>query len=84
MKYIELDVRTTLIVHGYDDNNDEIVQEVGEQDYMTKLIPLERILSLSENYLLVAGSHGRVMYWEYRGTMAEVKRRLESAGLVIL
>lgn len=81
MKFLELDVRTALVVHGYDENNREVVEKIEEPAFMTKLIAIERIQSISERYVLVTGSHGRIMYWEYRGTMDELRARLAEAGL---
>lgn len=37
----------------------------------------------SEQYLLVTGSHGRIMYWEYRGSMDELRGRLAEAELML-
>ncbi len=83
MAFIELDVRTAMVVHGFDANNREIVERSEEQSYVSKLVAISRIQSISEDYVLVTGSHGRVMYWEYRGTMAELTTRLQAAGLVV-
>ena len=83
MRFLELDVRTARIVHGYDEHNREIVEEVNDPEYMTKLITVERIQSISEQYVLVTGSHGRIMYWEYRDSMAALRDRLEKAGLIL-
>ncbi|QIL90535.1 hypothetical protein GNX18_12775 [Microbulbifer sp. SH-1] len=83
MKFLELEVRTALVVHGYDENNREIVEKVDEPEFMTKLIAPTRIQSISEQYLLVTGSHGRIMYWEYRGSMDELRGRLAEAGLML-
>ena len=83
MKFISLRVRNALVMHGYADDNSEIVEEVRDQQFMEKLIAVERIQSVSENYLLVTSSHGRVLYWEYEGDLASVKARLAAAGLVI-
>lgn len=83
MKFLELDVRTALVVHGYDENDREVVEKVDEPEFMTKLIAIERIQSISEQYVLVTGSHGRIMYWEYRGTMGELRARLAEAGLML-
>ncbi|MCA0899851.1 MULTISPECIES: hypothetical protein [Microbulbifer] len=83
MKFLELDVRTALVVHGYDENNQEIIEQVNEASFMTKLIAIERIQSISEQYILVTGSHGRIMYWEYRDAMEQLRGRLAEAGLVI-
>ena len=84
MKYLEIEVKTAFTVHGFDENNQEIVETVNEADYMKKLVSIERIQSISEQYLLVTSSHGRVMYWEYKGTMAELTDRLIAGGSQIL
>ena len=83
MKFISLRVRTGLLVHGYTDDNQEIVQEFHDEPFVEKLIAVDRIQSATEKYLLVTSSHGRVMYWEYEGTLAEVTARLAAAGLVV-
>ncbi|TLM74308.1 hypothetical protein ACONUD_16885 [Microbulbifer harenosus] len=83
MKFLELEVRTALVVHGYDENNREIVEKVDEPEFKTKLIAPTRIQSISEQYLLVTGSNGRIMYWEYRGSMDELHGRLAEAGLML-
>ncbi len=84
MKYLEIAVRTAFIVHGFDQDNCEIVESVAEVDFVEKLVAVERIQSISEQYLLVTSSHGRVMYWEYKGTMAQLKERLRDGGVDIL
>ena len=76
--FIELEVKTAFIIHGYDSKNNEIKEIVNEVDFMKKIIAIERIKSISENYLLVTSSHDRIMYWEYRGNMDLVKEKLIS------
>jgi len=83
MKFISLRVRNALVMHGYTDDNQEIVEEVHGEDFVEKLIAIERIQSVSEKYILVTSSHGRVLYWEYEGDLATVKSRLANAGLVV-
>ena len=83
MKFLELEVRTALVVHGYNDNNRELTEAVNEQTFTTKFIAIERIQSISEQYVLVTGSHDRLMYWEYRGSMEELRGRLAEAGLML-
>ncbi len=83
MSYIELHVRTAMIVHGFDDENREIVEEVQETEYVRKIIALERIQSISQQYLLVTSSHGRVMYWEYEETLDDVKSKLNKHGFLL-
>ena len=43
---------------------------------------LERIQSVSEKYVLVTSSHGRVVHWEYEGGLVALKARLRAAGLL--
>jgi hypothetical protein len=83
MKYLSVSVRTALVVHGYDADNQEIVEEVNEAQFADKLVLIDRIQSVSEKYLLVTSSHGRVMYWEYQGGLAVMRARLAEAGLLI-
>ena len=83
MKFIEIEVRTKYIVHGYDSNNMEIEEEVNEEEFVKKLLLISRIQSVSEQYLLVTSSHDRIMYWEYKGTMQQVKEKLVSNDLLI-
>lgn len=83
MKFIELEVKTAFIVHGYDENNQEIREEVIDGKFETKLIAIDRIQSIGEEYLLVSSSHSRMMYWEYNYTMGELNEKLKLSGLII-
>ncbi|UYG09174.1 hypothetical protein [Halomonas sp. M4R1S46] len=83
MQYIDLEVRTAVIVHGFDDQNREITEQVDAPDFMRKLVAIDRILSISERYLLVSSSHDRVMYWEYKGSLDDILQRLDRAGLML-
>lgn len=82
MSFIRLKVRAAFMVHGYDADNREIVEQIGEERFVEKLLRIERIQSISEKYLLVSASHGRVAYWEYEGGLTALRRRLEQAGLL--
>ena len=81
--FIELEVKTAIIVHGYDAQNKEIQEIFNEVDFMKKIISIERIKSISEKYLLVTSSHDRLMYWEYKETMEEVKQKLINIAIPI-
>ncbi|MCW3480977.1 hypothetical protein OL229_15620 [Neisseriaceae bacterium JH1-16] len=83
MTYLSVSVRTALIVHGYDEDHQEIVEEVNETQFVDKLVLVDRIQSISAKYLLVTGSHGRVMYWEYQGGLPALRTKLAEAGLLI-
>ena len=83
MRFISLRVRNALVLHGYRDDQTEIIETVTDQPFVEKLIAIERIQSVTEQYLLVSSSHGRQLYWEYEGDLASVTARLAKAGLVI-
>lgn len=83
MRFISVRVRNAIVMHGYAADNSEIVQEVTGEEFAEKLIAIERIQSVSEKYILVSSSHGRVLYWEYEGNLASIKERLARAGLVV-
>jgi hypothetical protein len=83
MSFISLRVRTAVVVHGYDSENKEVTEEPHDEEFTEKLIALSRIQSISERYVLVTSSHGRVMYWEYEGGMSTLKERLNKAGFLI-
>ncbi len=83
MKFILLKVRTARVVHGYDADNRELIEEVPDAPWSDKLVALDRLLSATERYLLVSGSHGRVMYWEYEGGLDWISRCLAEQGLAL-
>jgi hypothetical protein len=71
--FIKITTSNYLIVHGYDADNKEIVESVKVEKPMEKIVAVSRIQSLSEQYVLVTGSHGRLMYWEYLEDYEELK-----------
>lgn len=83
MKFIPLRVRAATIVHGYDDAHHEITESCECAEWQDKLLAIARLLSATERRLLVAGSHGRVMYWEYEGGLTALTKRLADAGLAL-
>ena len=56
---------------------------LNEADFMKKIVAIDRIQSISEKYILVKSSHDRIMYWEYKETMEELKQRMLDAGITI-
>jgi tricorn protease-like protein len=83
MRFISVSVRNALVMHGYDADNVEVIETVEGESFAEKLIAVDRIQSVSEKYILVSSSHGRVMYWEYEDGFAKVVERLSRAGLVV-
>jgi hypothetical protein len=80
--FVELLVSDQIIWHGYDDQNEEILQEVTEQPTTSKIVALSRIQSISENYVLVSMGFGRFAYWKYHDGYEQLKTRLQKSGLL--
>ncbi|WP_335992301.1 hypothetical protein [Pseudoalteromonas sp. CH_XMU1449-3] len=49
MQYLDVNVKTAIIVHGYDENNNEIAKAVNEEQYVAKLVAVEKLRSVSGN-----------------------------------
>lgn len=82
-KFIRITTGHYLIVHGYDAENREILEKVQVGTPMVKLVALERILSVSDKYILVTGAFNRQMYWEYEESFEEIAALLSAHGLLI-
>jgi len=75
-KFIELNLGSHIVVHGFDDTNTEITQEVKEEGFSKKIIAITRIKSISEKYILTDYADGRWIYWEYEEDYEELKKKL--------
>jgi hypothetical protein len=76
MKYIELELGSHEILHGFDFNNKEIIEKVDVNEFTKKLVAIDQIKSISENAILCDYAFGRIIYWSYKGSMADIKRKL--------
>lgn len=83
MKFISLRVQPARTYHGYTDDNQLIVDDVADAEFVEKVIAIDRILSITEDYVFITTTHGRVQTWSYEGSLALVKDRLAVAGLLI-
>lgn len=75
-RFIELKLASHQIVHGFDDQNKEIIEEVIIDGFNRKLINMDRIKSVSEKFILTDYAHGRWIYWEYEGDTNEIQQQL--------
>ncbi len=76
IKFIELTLKNHTIVHGFDARNQEITEEVQVSEASKKLVAIDRVLSVSEKYILITYAYDRIIYWEYEEEYAQVKRML--------
>ncbi|GGX14514.1 hypothetical protein [Aquimarina muelleri] len=77
MKFIELTLKNHTILHGFDARNKEITEDVEVQEASKKLVAIDRILSLSEKFILIEYAYNRIIYWEYMEDYKSVKAILD-------
>ncbi|WP_439487384.1 hypothetical protein [Algoriphagus sp.] len=77
--YVELIVGSHQILHGFDVDNKEIIEEVAVDTPAKKLVAIDRILSVSEKFILTTYAFGRIVYWEYEGGYEAIKEKLQQA-----
>ncbi len=65
-------------MHGFDKDNKEIIETVTVDGWSKKLVNVDRILSVSEKFVLTSYADGRIIYWEYKEGFKSLKRRLKS------
>lgn len=75
-KFIELTFGNYIIVHGYDESNKEIAEELKVEIPSKKVIAISRIKSISKKYVLTDYIDGRWIYWEYEEDYEFVKNLL--------
>ncbi len=73
MKFIELTLGSYIISHGYDDKNKEILEHVHSETFSKKMVPVSRIKSVSEKYILTDYVGDRWVYWEYEESFNYLK-----------
>ena len=74
--FIELTLGSYIISHGYNSKNKEMMEPITSDNFSKKLIPVSRIKSISEKYILTDYVDGRWIYWEYEEDYNEVKKLL--------
>jgi len=76
MEFIELTLKNHQILHGFDAENKEIIEEVELRNWQKKLVAVDRILSVSENFILIKYAYDRIVYWEYKEDYDTLKSML--------
>ncbi|AXP81216.1 hypothetical protein CJ739_2135 [Mariniflexile rhizosphaerae] len=77
-KFIELTLGSYIISHGYNAKNKEMMEPIPSENFVKKLVPISRIKSVSEKYILTDYVDGRWIYWEYEEDYNELKKILVS------
>jgi len=77
-EFIELELGSHVIVHGFDDNNQEITEEVKVNCFSKKVVSINRIKSISEKFILTDYAHERWIYWQYKDDYQMLKERLKT------
>lgn len=76
IEFIELTLGSHKIVHGYNQNNEEVIEEVTIENFSKKMVAISRIKSVSEKYILTDYVDGRWIYWEYKEDFETIKNKL--------
>jgi len=77
-EFLRIKVRNYKIVHGFDQFNQEVVELSGPQEWVDKIIAINRIQSITECYIRMHYSHERIIYWEYKGGLEWIESKLRS------
>lgn len=83
MKYITARVRPHQVYHGYDLERKAVIDDLANEEFVEKVIKIDRILSFTEEYLFIECPHKTVQTWEYEGTLEDIKKRLRGANILI-
>jgi hypothetical protein len=75
-EFIELTLGSYIISHGYDAKNKEMMEPISSGVFAKKIIPISRIKSVSEKYILTDYIDGRWIYWEYQEDYEIIKKLL--------
>ena len=75
-KFIELTLGSYIISHGYNEKHKEMMEHISSDTFSKKLLPVSRIKSISEKYILTNYVDGRWIYWEYEEDYSHVKKLL--------
>jgi hypothetical protein len=80
--YITARIRAVKIYHGYDEDLNPVITDHPPRDFVEKVIKLDRILSFTEDYIFIECPHDTVQTWEYEGSLADIKKKLQDAKLL--
>lgn len=81
IKFIRVTTGNFIMVHGFDAQNQQIEEEV-QATPTEKLIAIDRILSISEKYILTRYTDDRLIYYEYEGKMEDIAHQLMRGQLL--
>ncbi|RRH76223.1 hypothetical protein [Falsigemmobacter faecalis] len=81
--YFTARIRCRAILIGYDAEGNRISRDPGKEDFVEKVIKLDRILSFTEDHLFVACPHDTVEVWDYEGGLETVKKYLTARDLLV-
>lgn len=84
MAFIAVSIRATKVYHGYDSAKQLIIDELPVVPFVEKLIKVDRILSVTEDYIFIECPHDTVQTWEYEGSLANIMTKLNAAGALAM
>ena len=83
MQYITARIRANKVFHGYDSERKIVTDPISSEEFVEKVIKIDRILSFTEKYIFIECPHNTVQTWEYEGSLADIKDKLRANSLLI-
>lgn len=83
MKYISARIRPDRVFHGYDAERQLVTDKMPNEHFVEKVIKVDRILSITAEYIFIECPHDTVQTWAYEGGFDAMKARLQTAGVLI-
>jgi hypothetical protein len=71
------------VFHGYDADRNIVTSDLAKNEFVEKVIKIDRILSFTENYIFIECPHDTVQTWEYEGSLSDMKERLRLANALV-
>jgi len=81
MAYVTAEIRASKVYHGYGEDRKAVIDNLDAGGFVTKLIKVSRILSVTEDYIFIECPHNTVQTWEYKGALEDFRLKLRQAGV---
>ena len=80
--FLKVTVTGHRVLHGFDAQNQEILIEAPREEPMVKLLAIDKIKWMSEQYIAMDYAFGRVIWWEHAEGLEHVTERLRKGDLL--
>ena len=75
-KFIEITLGNYSILHGYDENNQEIRENITVNSPKKTLLATDTILSVDDEYITTSQIKNKLHFWEYSESFIDIQLEL--------